>query len=74
MKHYTDLVSVEVKLSMCISWIQDTQPQATFVTGLHGNKQTHCGLVFCQTQQGFLSVLLKEAMFGSAAAQVHTIS
>lgn len=74
MKYYTDLVSVEVKLSLCISWIINTQPPPTFVTGLHSTRQTHGGFVFCQAQQGFLSVLLKEAVFGSADGQVHTIS
>lgn len=74
MKYYTGLVSVEVKLSMCISWIINTQPQATFVTGLHSTRQTLGGLVFSQTQQGFLSVLFREAVFGSADGQVRAIS
>lgn len=74
MKYYTNLVSVEVGLSMCISWVVNTQPQATFVTGLHSTGQTHGRLLFCQAQQGFLSVLLKEAIFGFADGHVHTIS
>jgi len=74
MKYYMDLLRVEVKLLMCISWIINTQPQATFVIGLYSTRQTHGGLVFCKAQQGFLSVLSKEAMLGSADERVRTIS
>lgn len=68
------LLSAEVKLSMCISWKKNTQPQATFVTGLRSTRQTHGNLVFHYAQQGFLSVLSEGAIFGSADRQVHTIS
>lgn len=52
----------------------NTQPQATFVTGLRSTRQTHGNLVFHYAQQGFLSVLSEGAIFGSADRQVHTIS
>lgn len=72
MKYYMDVISVEVKLSMCISWRINIPPQATFVPRLPSNRQAHGGL-FCQAQQGFFTVLLKEALFGSVDGQVRTI-
>lgn len=54
MNYYRNLVSVDVRLSMRISWKINTQPAATFVTRLLSTRQMHGGLVFCQAQQEFL--------------------